>query len=44
MGKAFNEMGTLGKLCIIVIVAYTVKDCVQHVTETIRMNKAASSK
>lgn len=39
MGKAFSEMGSLGKIIVICIIASTVKDCVKHVAETVRMNK-----
>lgn len=44
MGKAFSEMGVMGKVVVILIIAATVKECVQHVADTVRMNKEASSK
>ncbi|QBJ02660.1 hypothetical protein MZD04_gp133 [Pseudomonas phage Psa21] len=39
--KAFSEMGTFGKIVAIAIVIGTTRQCVKHVAQTVRMNKAA---
>lgn len=44
MGKAFMEMGVIGKVIVVLIIASTTKECVRHIAETIRINKEASPK